>query len=353
VVIVADAKFPIHEPFAGGMQALTWHLAKGLQQRGIPVSVFAAPGTDPTLGAETLPVSELLLSPASRSDIAMQPWEWMAQHHAYLSLMLRLSREMKSGIVHNNSLHHLPVAMASVVQVPVVTTLHTPPTPWLEPAVRLSDAPHLNYVAVSDHTADAWTSITPLRARVIPNGVDLRRWTPGPGGTGLVWSGRIVPEKGLHLAIDVAKLAGRQLWIAGPISDPGYWQQHIVPRLGEDIEYVGHLRQQQLVDLVGHSAACLVTPLWDEPYGLVAAEALACGTPVLGFARGGLTQVVDESCARLVHDERPDSLAALVPEVERLDRSCARQRAMQSCSVDTMIEAYLDLYEACAAADAA
>src|SRR4051794_18941863 len=114
VVIVADAKFPVHEPFAGGMQALTWHLAKGLKQRGISVSVFAAPGTDPELRAETLAVSELELSLASRNDISMQPWEWMAQHHAYLSLMLRLSREMKSGIVHNNSLHHLPVAMASM-----------------------------------------------------------------------------------------------------------------------------------------------------------------------------------------------------------------------------------------------
>jgi glycosyltransferase involved in cell wall biosynthesis len=353
VVIVADAKFPVHEPFAGGMQALTWHLAKGLKQRGISVSVFAAPGTDPELRAETLAVSELELSLASRNDVSMQPWEWMAQHHAYLSLMLRLSREMKSGIVHNNSLHHLPVAMAGMLQVPFLTTLHTPPTPWLEPAVRLSDAPHLNYVAVSDHTADAWACITPTKARVIPNGIDLRRWTPGPGGTGLVWSGRIVPEKGLHLAIDVAQLAGRHLRIAGPISDVGYWRQQVVPRLGGEVEYVGHLRQEELVDLVGHSAACLVTPLWDEPYGLVAAEALACGTPVLGFARGGLTQVVDDSCARLVHDDQPASVAALVPELEHLDRSSARQWAVENCSLDTMVEAYLDLYEESTAAEAA
>ena len=73
VVIVADAKFPVHEPFAGGMQALTWHLAKGLKQRGISVCVFAAPGTDPELGAETLAVSELELSLASRNDVSMQP----------------------------------------------------------------------------------------------------------------------------------------------------------------------------------------------------------------------------------------------------------------------------------------
>jgi len=107
----------------------------------------------------------------------------------------------------------------------------------------------------------------------------------------------------------------------------------------------------------------LVTPVWDEPYGLVAAESLACGTPVLGFARGGLPEVVDDSCARLVQcdasgDADPENAAAglaaeaaavqaaaaLVEDVVRLDRGAARERAVTACSLDTMVDDYLQMY---------
>ncbi len=135
LVVIADARFPIGEPFAGGMQALTWHLVAGMRRRGADVTVFAGPGSDPRLRARLLPVSPLELSTTARQDVSMQPMEWMEQHHAYLQLMLGLARDDGYDVVHNNSLHYLPIAMADAVAAPVVTTLHTPPTPWLEPAV--------------------------------------------------------------------------------------------------------------------------------------------------------------------------------------------------------------------------
>ncbi|MGZ5398527.1 MAG: glycosyltransferase [Nocardioides sp.] len=328
------------------MQALTWHLVRGLRARGVAVSVFAAPGSDPHLGSTPLYAVPLELSCAARTDVSMQPQEWLAQHHAYLRLMLDLSRRNDVDVVHNNSLHHLPVAMAEIASAPMITTLHSPPTPWLESAVQLATEGANSYVAVSAHTAAQWAHVADVG--VVANGVDTGQWRQGPGGDALVWSGRIVPEKGPHLAIDIARAAKRHLRLAGPVGDPDYWRREMLPRLRgrDDVDYLGHLHQSQLAEVVAHSAACLVTPLWEEPYGLVAAEALACGTPVVGFSRGGLPEIVDEASARLVAGDDVAEAAAVVEEAVRLPRRGVRQRAEQHCSVEVMVDRYLELYGA-------
>jgi glycosyltransferase involved in cell wall biosynthesis len=246
-------------------------------------------------------------------------------------------------VVHNNSLHHLPVAMAELLPVPVVTTLHTPPTPWLEPAIDLVDHGNAVFTAVSRFTAKQWSHVAdPI---VVPNGVDLASWAYGQGGPDLVWCGRIVPEKAPHLAIDAARAAGRNLRIAGPIGDRRYWLSKVAPRMGDGISYVGHLSQRSLAALLGASAVCLVTSVWDEPYGLVAAEALACGTPVVAFARGGIPEVVDDSCAVLVPDRDVAALAEAVAVAEGLDRRAARVRAARACSFDQTVAAYVALFD--------
>jgi glycosyltransferase involved in cell wall biosynthesis len=345
--IVAAARFPVAEPFAGGLEAHVWGLADRLRRRGHAVTLFAGPGSDPRLGVEYLDLRRPQLSAAARADVSMTAPEWLDEHHAYLQLMVRLGRTAAEDfdVIHNHSLHHLPIAMSSTVPVPIVSTLHTPPTPWLESAIQVESECRVCFAAVSAHTAAAWAHLIP-HARVIYNGVDADRWLPGPGGGPAVWFGRLVPEKGPHLAIDAAVLAGRSLVLAGPASDSDYFEAEIRPRLAQPgISYVGHLTQTGLVRLVGEASVALVTPCWDEPYGLVVAEALACGTPVCAFARGALPELLEDSCGRLVAPGDVGALAAAIDEAARLPRAVARRHAVRNCSLERMVDDYVELYE--------
>ena len=166
-----------------------------------------------------------------------------------------------------------------------------------------------------------------------------------------MWFGRIAPEKGTHLAIDAAVLAGTGLRLAGPISDRAYFEAEIRPRLAlEGIEYVGHLTHAELVRFLGAASVALVTPCWDEPYGLVVAEALACGTPVCAFARGALPELLPEDCGRLVAPGDVESARRGARPGRRLSRAAARRHAVSACSIDAMVDGYVDLYETLAAA---
>lgn len=343
VCLIASSRFPIAEPFQGGLEAHTAALGAALIERGHEVTIFAAPGSDPALGAVELPVRRFEPSPAARSDVGAHPETWLREHHAYLALMLDLIEHGRDrfDVVHNNSLHHLPIAMAAATGLRFLTTLHTPPVGWLESAIALAPSPS-TYVAVSRHTADAWAHA--VRPVVIPNGVDTQRWVPGPGGERAIWTGRLVPEKAPHLAIEAARRAGLPLDLAGPVLDRAYFDEAIAPRLGDGIRYLGHLGSTDLVAAVGTSRVALVSPRWDEPYGLVAAEAMACGTPVAAFARGALPELIGPRGGRLAEPDDVDALARAAVDAQMLDRGAVRAHAVEHCDLRRMVDDYERLY---------
>lgn len=342
ICLIASSRFPVAEPFAGGLEAHTHAMATALRARGHAVTLFAAPGSDAALSVDALPVDVFEPSGTARRDVGASPAQWMEEHHAYLGLMLELARTgaARFDLVHNNSLHHLPVAMSGMLPLPLVTTLHTPPTPWLESAMRLNPGAHC--VAVSRFTATQWAHS--VHADVILNGVDTRRWTPGPGGAGAIWFGRLVPEKAPHVAIEAARLAGMPLDLAGPIHDPDYFARDIEPLLSARVRYLGHLGTTALAERVGRASVAAVTPLWEEPYGLVAAEAMACGTPVAAFDRGALPEIVTPQSGRLARSGDPHSLAEALQTAASLPRAGVRRQAESRCSLDSMVDQYEALY---------
>jgi glycosyltransferase involved in cell wall biosynthesis len=346
IALIASSRFPISQPFAGGLEAHVWHLSRALARAGHEVSVFAAPGSDPDLGCHTLAVRSLLMSESARADVSRSPEQFMADHHAYLTLMLQLASSGRGDfdIIHNHSLHYLPVAMAPMLSIPMLTTVHTPPTPWLESAVDASGGAGTRFAAVSGHTAALWRDAI-RHISVVPNGIDTAQWPLGPGGGPLLWFGRITAEKAPHQAIAAARRARWPLVLAGPISDPQYFDEQVKPQLGDEVHYAGHLDQNQLAKIVGQASAALVTPMWDEPYGLVVAEAMCCGTPVIAFARGGIPELVVPQSGRLVAPGDVAGMADAIPDAIRLSREEARTHALRHCSSEAMLRAYLGLYQ--------
>jgi glycosyltransferase involved in cell wall biosynthesis len=341
IAIIAHLKYAIREPFAGGLEMHTHMLAKSLRRRGHGVTVFASTRSDPILGVEAICEETSLLETgiAEASDVA-----FFREHHAYLQLMTDL-RGRAFDVIHNNSLHYLPVSMAETITTPMVTTLHTPPFCWLESGIRTNRGA-MRYVAVSEATAAMWGHVA--RADdVIPNGINLGHFPfceSGGESPYLVWYGRIVPEKGLDHAIDAARLAGIPLRIAGPVSDRAYYCEEIVPRLGGNIEHVGHLTHSELAQLVGGARAALCTPRWEEPYGLVVAEALACGTPVAAYRRGGVPALLGQDCGVLADPDDVVSLAAAAIAATRLSRSACRAHAERHCDAERMVDRYEAVY---------
>ncbi|WP_375453572.1 glycosyltransferase family 4 protein [uncultured Methylobacterium sp.] len=342
IALLAHLKFPIVQPYPGGLEMHTHLLAGALRRHGHAVTLFASDGSDPALAPVCVcpPTGDGLGDPLRHAAIAR------AEQAAYVRIMDAVTAD-GFDLVHNNSLHDLPLRLSGALSIPMVTALHTPPFASLEAGVRAA-APGMVFAAVSKHTAEAWRGIVPAPV-VIGNGVELTVFVhrPVPDPVPYVfWSGRIVPEKGLHLAIDAARAAGLPLHFAGPRPDPAYWAAWIAPRLGPDLTDLGHLGHAALARHLGGARAALVTPCWEEPFGLVVAEALACGTPVAGFRRGALPDILDASCGALGRPDDVASLAEAVAQAVRLDRRACRDRAEALFDADAMTAGYEALYDA-------
>lgn len=294
VLVVAPERYALRQPHPGGMEAVVWNRVRWLRQRGHDVQLCAAEGSDflDTTADFHLP------SPRWHRALDVSDSDYPEGHRRHMAAAFARVQERladpasRVDVVDNHSLHGAPILWSRDLGVPVVTTLHTPPLADMVIASNAlpGSAPH-RFLAVSQYTARAW-SAEGVDAFVFPNGVDAAQWRLGPGGGDWAWFGRIVPEKAPHLAILAARRAGARLNLAGRIGDAEYFAREVEPLLGDGVEYVGPLRQPELCDLVGSSSVALVTPVWSEPFGLVMAEALMTGTPVVAFDSGGASEVL-------------------------------------------------------------
>lgn len=340
IAVLAHLHHPIAEPYCGGLEAHTGQVCRALAARGHRVRLFAKEGSRvPHPGVEVVPVlpeSFTWHAGSADDDEVIDEATWRA---------CRLSAG--SDVVLNNTLNPMPYTELS--DAAVLTVLHTPATlervtavvrqPGWRPGARHA------WASVSHANATGWRDLLPVPVTVVHNGIDLARWPVGrPGGndsaSDLVWSARITPEKGLHEALDAIANTPWRLTIAGPVSDQGYHDAEIVPRLrrlGDRARYVGHLDHAQLAQLLAAARVFVCTPLWDEPFGLAPLEAMAAGTPVAALARGALPELLGDTGGICV--DSPAGLPGAIERAARLPRAGVRQRA-ELFSEQAMVEAY-------------
>lgn len=343
IAFVAPARYPIREPYAGGLEAFCHTMVKALREEGHEVDFYAAKGSDGNVKGFELPGVDWGSNPERATDTGYPAGEKEREEQAFLELREHLV-EQKYDVVHNNSLSPaIFPSGASPEPLPMLTTLHTPQLPEIQDIVDAAGEMAGRFAAVSTTTARSWDMPSPIE--VIPNGVNVRLWAAGPGGDGAVWFGRIVPEKGLHLAMDACRLLGLPLTIAGRKGDHVYFQEEIAPRLdGQLIRWVGELSHAELRRLVGRHAVCVVTPRWEEPFGLVAFEAMSCGTPVAAFDRGGMGELLANAPAVLVAPDDVVGLAGAIHRALHTDRAKVRAWVVENHSLTQTARRYVDLY---------
>lgn len=357
IAVIAPVRFPIRRPHAGGLESAVWWEVDALRRRGHEVTLVAVTGSD-SVDADSVFALPALEWPAGShaTDSTYPP------NHALLSLPA-LDRALSAiaadaeefDVISNHCLDALPLRRAPRLGVPMVTTLHTPPYRDAVLAHRAAAGAGSVFLSVSEHTRRAWARAG-VPSSVLANGIDLSGWPAGPGGEALVWFGRVVPEKAPHLAIQVARELGRPLVIAGRIGDEEYAATQVLPHLGDDVRYAGALSPRALAELVGASAVALSTPAWAEPFGLVAPEALTCGTPVVSFAVGGVPEVAAGSVGMEL--AAPGDVAAMAAHADALIRrqrrdpsfrGAVRRSAIARFSLDQRIDVLVDVFRSRAA----
>ncbi|UZK67820.1 glycosyltransferase [Sphingomonas sp. M1-B02] len=340
--MIGHLRHPIASPFMGGMEAHCHQLVSALVARGHSVTLFASGDSDPALPLH--PIVERHYD----AELPWALWNSTPRLAQFLSGAFECAwAAVTAGefdVVHNNSmdpaLHH----WARRDRQPMVTSLHVPPFATLFSALCDEAAPWAHQTVTSEAHLASWWANPPATASVVYNGIDTDRWTFRPNGNGrAVWAGRITPNKGTAIALDAAKYAGIALDVIGPIDCSEYFQAEVVPRLDQERVYHGHMQGAELVRMVGESSVLLATPTWDEPFGLIAAEAMACGVPVAALDRGALREVIG-ACGVLASDAR--SLADAIVAARRISRAACRQRVEQAFSIRSMIEGYEHAYAA-------
>jgi glycosyltransferase involved in cell wall biosynthesis len=258
-------------------------------------------------------------------------------------------------VVHAHALDWPAFYALAAAGLPTVHTLHLPPLdPAAAEAARAAShaRPRPRFVAVSRSCAAQWRGIVPVDA-VIGNGVDPAtvpfRARPTDPGLAIV-AGRIAPEKGTHLALAAARRAGLRVLLAGDVYDRTYFDAEVGPLLDGDVEVLGGVPRHRLAALYGRAAVALVASVWEEPFGMVALEANLAGTPVAGFARGALPEVVGAHGGVLTDEASVAALAAAIPRAIALDRATVRRQAARRHPLSRTLDRHQRLYEALMAA---
>jgi len=305
-------------------------LAMGLQNKGIDLTLY-------TNGESTLAVP-------SRWLYEKQEWPLSGEAEANLKGLNHAAWAMKDAeetadLIHLNNAPGL--TLHRFTHLPIVYTVHHG---YEESLTRFySQFPEVAYVTISDFQR---TRLKLPRIRTIHHGIDLSRYRLQENKQPyLSFLGRVAPPKGTHLAIEIARKSGIPLKIAGEIQPlyRDYWENVVKPQVdGKFIQYVGEIGLEGKNELLGNSMAMVFPIQWDEPFGLVMVESMACGTPVLALPGGSVQEVIRDGTSGYVGN----SVEELAERARNLDLSpkSIRAYAQENFSAERMANDYIGLY---------
>jgi len=331
IAVTVDPELPVPPKHYGGIERIVYLLVRGLTEQGHAVTLFAHPDS-------TVPC-DLVAYPGMASRSLNDTWRNTMR-------IAGLVGSRRFDLIHSfgRLLYLLPLLPRSLPKLMSYQRhVHPPSVSW---GHRLSGG-SLQFTACSRQMIQAVEHLASWHVIYNSVGPDQYQFRPTAAPDApLAFLGRIEHIKGPHLAIEAAKRAGRRLVIAGNVPDEhrGYFETEIQPHVdGDRIRFAGPVDDAQKNALLGEASALLMPILWDEPFGIVMAEALACGTPVIGLRRGSVPEVVEDG----VNGFGCDDVSGMVQAIERLheiERAACRRSMEQRFSSPVMVQEYLRVY---------
>jgi len=327
---VAPVAMTIPAPKSGSVELVTALLTEELVRRGHEVTLFAT--------ADTRTSARLAsVFPHGYCDADLW-WPW--EHCEMINLAAACERAEEFDVIQYQAAYYpMSIAFSRLIRTPMAHTLHHQPLPeqreiWLR-------YPEANYVAISNYQRRALEGLN--CAAMIYHGIDLQNFPFNDSPEDYcVFLGRFNDNKGVMDAIEIAKRSGSRLLMAAPEDD--YYHEKVKPHVdGKRIVYVGEVGHDEKTRLLGGARALLYPIKVGEPFGLVLAEAMACGAPVAAYNRGAASELVVDGLSGYVADDL-DELIAKLPDVMALPREPVRRYAEANFSVEAMTDGYEALY---------
>lgn len=335
---------------------IIYQLGKGLVERGHEVSLLGTADSK-IPGVTTIPVIK-------RGWVDLEPTEnpWFREI-ATLQLMLEKMIEIQSDfeVIHNHTFpEFLPSIVSSKLKTPLVTTLHIQPVDYIDEL--LAKYQQNSFVSISNAHKSGF--IKANIQYVVHNGIDLSLHPfEKDKDDYLLWIGRVsgaknadgsyMDAKGARHAIALARATGQKLFLTGPVHDRRAFEADIAPHLDDQIKWIGTISAEQplskseTVKLMQKAKAFLMTINWEEPFGLVMAEAMSCGTPVIGFNRGAVKEVIVDGKTGFVVDPNDgvNGLQKALKKIDTINPKDCRKHVEDNFSIEAMVQKYETVYK--------
>lgn len=330
IALVAPLYVPVPPKGYGGIERDVHYLGQELTKAGHDVTIFCSGDSE----------TDCTVFASIPQALGLNPPYFVPVRESARQMLDLIKMQDQFDII-NFHCNHIQYLIEKSLHVPFVTTLHIHQLSEFE-EIYCQNHP---FIAISEHQRQSASKLNWIGTA--HNGKPFDLYSPVyEKGDYLAFLGSFVPDKGPHTAISIAKKTGNKLKIGAKIYPAynAYYQTQIKPAFGSNgIEYLGELDNAQKQALLGHAKALLFPITWDEPFGLVMIEAMACGTPVIGFRRGAVAEIVEDGVSGFVVDNEDEAIAALA-KISQLDRRKVREAFERRFTAKHMADSHMEAY---------